>query len=173
MDRGNTVKGVRTSKQTVKSEVRRSCKYALGGDIDAVAVVVKGNFVEQRRADGIRGMNHGAIGGIVKDVADRGHVVVAPLRFPISLRNLLRNPVPEYGKFVGELVVDAGNFLPYISRLITTSDDLSSARGSGENTRFQQRLRIGIEQIRGNRVIRERRSQLEPIADKYLLLGGG
>ena len=83
-------------KQPVEGEARRRGENSLRNDVDAVSVVIESRFIEQRWTDRVGGMNHGAVGRISENVADRGNVVAAPLRGPVGLRNLLGNPVPEY-----------------------------------------------------------------------------
>ena len=45
---------------------------------DAVAVIVERDFVDQRRADGVRGVNDAGVRRVAKRVSDGRNVVAAP-----------------------------------------------------------------------------------------------
>src|SRR5579862_6181752 len=77
--------------------------------MDAVAIIVEGRFIEQRGTDHVCGVNHGAVGRVTENVGNCWHVVAAPLRGSVGLRNLLRDPVTKHGEFRSELMVNPGN----------------------------------------------------------------
>src|SRR6185437_5213503 len=102
IDTRDAIQVVGTGEQTVKGEARRSRNQALRNDMDAVAVVVECSFIQQRRADHIRGMNHSAIAGVIEHIADARLVITAPLGGSVSLGSLFRNPVTKHGELIVE-----------------------------------------------------------------------
>src|SRR5579863_6434635 len=128
IDRGNPVVHVRAAEQAVKREARWSRDQTDRADVDAIAVVVKRRFVEERRADHISGVNDGAIGGIAESVADSRDIVAAPLRSAVALADLLRNPVPEDRELAIDGMVNAHDLFFQVRWDIVAADEVS-ARG--------------------------------------------
>ena len=80
--------------------------------MDPVAVIVEGDFVDKRRANGMCRVNDVAVGWIVEGIPNRRHIIAAPLRRVVTLGDLLSDEVTEHGEFVGEVVIDADHFFP-------------------------------------------------------------
>ena len=102
-------------------------------DVDAVAVVVEGSLVEQRRADHIRGVNHGAVRGVAESIGDRWDVIAAPLGGSVGLRDLLGDPVSKHRELGTELVVDAGNFFSQVVGELLPPEEIRAAVGLRED----------------------------------------
>src|SRR5215469_11760180 len=75
------------------------------GDRNAVPVVVKGSFVDQGRANGIRGMHNAGVGRIAERVPDRRDVGAAPHGRREVLRDLLRHEVAKNREFAADVMV--------------------------------------------------------------------
>ena len=169
INRRNAGVHVRSRKQPVEGEGGGSCDDAVRNDMDAVAVVVESNLVEQGGTDHVRGMHDGAIGGISENIADRGDVIAAPLSGSVGLRDLLGNPVTEDRELVTEGVIDAGNLFPHgggrigAARKLRLSRSISAVVGR-EDTCGQQRLRVRVQQVGRNRVAREGRSRNQAVS---------
>ena len=108
-------------------------------------------------------MNHSAVRGVPEHIAHRGDVVAAPLCGPVGLRNLFRNPVPEDREFIGELVVNPRNFLPQVRGRFIAADKLFAAGRGRENAGLQQRLCVGIQKVRRNRIVGEGLTRREAV----------
>ena len=102
-------------------------------DVNAVAVVVEGGFVDQSRANCVSRVDNRAVGRITEGIADCGNVGAAPLADRVTLRDLLGNVMSEDGEFVSEVVVDANDFFPQVRRSTRAAEELVSCRGFREN----------------------------------------
>ena len=81
LDFRDAVQVVRPRKQPRRTEAGGTCDYTLGNDGDPVAVVVEGDLIEQRRTDGIGGVNHAAVRGVAERVPTVG--TLSPLHMDV------------------------------------------------------------------------------------------
>src|SRR3984957_10151171 len=68
VDRWDALVDIGPGEQPVEGKARGSRDQALRDDVDPVAVIVERRFVEQRRTNHVRGMNHRAIGGVPESI---------------------------------------------------------------------------------------------------------
>ena len=116
-NRRNTIEFVRAGEYAVEREAGWRRIDADRGNVDAVAVVVERDFVQQAWVDDRACSAPRALyEGLPKRVADRGNVVTAPHRGAESLRNLFRDPVSEDGVLAVEFVIDAHDLFTNIGR---------------------------------------------------------
>jgi len=139
VDVGYAIHGIRAREEARIAEVawraarrKRQARHAGSGirsDVNAVPVVVKGHFIEQGRADGMRGVNNGAVPWIVEGVSNCGQIVAAPLARSVPLGNLLGDEVSEHGEPIGEVLVDADHLLLQICFSVGAAAELALAVG--------------------------------------------
>src|SRR6185437_1423444 len=105
--------------------------------VDAVAVVVECNLVQEMRINHVRRVNDRAVRRVTEGIADGGNVVAAPLCGAESLGNLLSHKVAEYLEFIAEIVINTGDLFPYVRRNVVASDELVTTIRSGEDSSFE------------------------------------
>ena len=116
-NRWNTVEFVRAGEYAVESEVGGRRINADRGDVDAVAVVVERDFVQQPWVDDLRVVHHArctrgcrSVLPIVGTLSPL-HIVV-----PNPCANLFRDPVSEDGVLAVEFVINAHDLFTNIGR---------------------------------------------------------
>jgi len=143
----------RESARNAQALQARRCEWK---DVDAVAVIVEGNFVEQCWADRVGGVNNGAVGRIPKSVSDGWHVCAVPLADGVTLRNLLGDKVTEHGKLACEIMVDTDDLFLQIGWGCRGGIERVSRRRCRKNTSSEQCLSIAAQQRCWNLVARKR-----------------
>ena len=130
-------------------------------NVDPVAVVVESDFVQQRRADDIRRVDHSAVRRIAEGVAGGRNVVAAPHRRSEVLCDLFGQIVAEDRELAAELVIDADDLFLHIGRnVVAAQEDRISAAFTpllaGKDAGLQQRRRVWIDHAGRDRIAGER-----------------
>src|SRR5205085_4367348 len=120
-------------------------------NVDAVAVIVEGCFVDKVRADRIGRVDHSGIRRIAKGVSSRRNVVAAPHAGRDVLRNRFGNERAINRELTGGVVINAGNLFPQAVGCSHWSSEMVAIVRRRENpTKLaaggQQRLSVGVEE---------------------------
>src|SRR5665811_1027638 len=118
--------GVGPCEEPVEGKSARRRNQTSRNEVDPVTVIVERRFVQQRGADDISRMHHGAVGGVSKGIRNRRNVVATPLGRSVGLRDLLRDPVPEHRKLAAELVIDSGNLFRQVGGRVVAALEIHS-----------------------------------------------
>ncbi len=137
---------------------KRQAAEAGGGkrnDVDAVAVVVERDLIDESRADGVGGVDNGAVRRVAEGVAHGGDVVSAPLAIRKVLGNLFGDEVAEDRELTREVVIDPDHFLFEICRCAGSAEEFIAVGGLGEDAGVNQGGRVRIDHAAWNFVSRE------------------